>query len=273
MGLIYCAGFQATGSTGTGYMQAVVAGSTATIAAGYYLPADVGTVNFSSSPNVVYAGQAYTPFTTAIKNAFDAATGTVFTVTGGAGAYTISRATSFTLTFSGAAQLRLRDALGFTQNQTSSLVGGVYQVTSEVMPAYIMESAISGRTNVVGHYEPDDIADEAVSDGGQAFVITRKTTELLMTWQQSMEPRSSVYEWAQYSIALNTVPWTWQQWFKHTRGSHPFWCIDALEGEPEGVLYQLTAKGSSFRPQRVTADYDDQWIIPFEARWLARQVP
>jgi hypothetical protein len=270
MGLLYCAGFQTTGSSGTGYMQAVVAGSTATIATGYYLPCDIGTSDFQSSPGVAYAGPAYTAFTTAIKTAFDTATSSTFTVTwsNSTGKYTISRATTFTLAFSTTAELRLRDALGFTGNKS-----GANTYTSDVVPAYICDSAIAGRTNVVGHYEPDDIADEAISDGGEAFVITRKTGELLMSWQQSMEPRSSVYEWAAYAASAYNVPWSWQQWFRHTRGSHPFWCIDALEGEPEGVLYRLTAKGASFRPQRVTADFDDQWIVPFEARWLARYIP
>lgn len=263
-GLLYCAGFQVSSGAA---MTATVAGSTATIASGYYMPA-MQTSLVYPVPGTAWAGAAYTNFTTAIKTAFDTATSSTFTVTFNAttGLYTISRATTFTLSFSTAADLRLRAALGFTGNKS-----GANTYTSDVVPAYVCRSEILGRTNVNGQFEPDDIAEEAVSDGGEAFVVTRKTGEFLMTWQQSMEPRSAVYEWAAYVAASSsTIPWSWQQWFSHTRGTHPFYVNDTLEGEPNGAVYRLTSKGASFRPQRVTADYDDQWIIPFEARWLGR---
>lgn len=265
-GLLYCAGFQVTSSAS---MTATVAGSAATIASGYYMPA-MQTSLVYPTPGVAYAGAAYTNFTTAVKTAFDAATSSNFTVTFDTttGLYTISRATTFSLTFNTGtpSDMRLRAALGFTSNQTGN---NLY--TSQVVPAYVCRSEILGRSNVMGQVEPDEIAEETVSDGGEAFVITRKTGEFLMTWQQTMEPRSAVYEWAAYVAASSSsIPWSWQQWFKHTRGTHPFYVNDTLEGEPNGAVYRLTAKGASFRPQRVTADYDDQWIVPFEARWLGR---
>lgn len=272
MGLLYVCGFRVTSSS-PGSMTLSTLGTGATISAGYYLAGNLGTSTFSSTPSVAYSGQAYTPFATAIKTAFDAATGTTFTVTWSSttGLYTITRATTFTLTFSTAADLRLRDALGFTANRTSSFVGGVWTLTSDVVPAYVLDSTIAGRTNVTGPYEPDDIAEETVSDGGDAYVITRKTSELLIEWQQSMEPRSKVMTWAAYVTNSNqNIPWSYQQMFRHLRGTYPFFVDDDLTGEANGVLYQLTARGASFRPRRVTADYDDQWIIPFEARWLAR---
>lgn len=263
-GLLYCAGFQVSSSAS---MTATVAGSAATIASGYYMPA-MQTSLVYPSPGVAYAGAAYTNFTTAVKTAFDAATTTTFTVTFNTttGLYTISRATTFTLSFSSASDLRLRAALGFTGNKS-----GANTYTSDVVPAYVCRSEILGRSNVMGQVEPDEIAEETVSDGGEAFVITRKSGEFLMTWQQTMEPRSAVYEWASYVAASSSsIPWSWQQWFRHTRGTHPFYVNDTLEGEPNGAVYRLTAKGASFRPQRVTADYDDQWVVPFEARWLGR---
>lgn len=263
-GLLYCAGFQVTSSAS---MTATVAGSAATIASGYYMPA-MQTSLVYPTPGVAYAGAAYTNFTTAVKTAFDAATSTTFTVTFDTttGLYTISRATTFTLSFSTAADLRLRAALGFTGNKS-----GANTYTSDVVPAYVCRSEILGRSNVMGQVEPDDIAEEVVSDGGEAFVITRKTGEFIMTWQQTMEPRSAVYEWAAYKANSNSsIPWSWQQWFTHTRGTHPFWVNDTLEGEANGAVYRMTASGASFRPQRVTADYDDQWVVPFEARWLGR---
>jgi len=270
MGLLYAAGFQVTSSS-PGNMQAVVAGSTATIGAGYYLHGALDTVEFRPQPGVAYEGYPYSAFADAVKTAFDTATSDTFTVSWSltTGLYTISRATNFTLAFSGAAQIRLRNALGFTGDKS-----GANSYISDVVPAFCVESEIAGRTNVLGPFEPDDIADEAVSDGGDAFVITRKTWEQIMSWQQSMEPRTNVYQWAANAANAGLdVPYSWQQWFYHTRGAHPFWCNDSLAGETSGVLYQLTAKGASFRPQRVTADFDDYWIVPFEARWLAAYVP
>lgn len=263
-GLLYCSGFQVSASAA---MTATVAGSPASIANGYYMPA-MQTSLVYPTPGVSWTGAAYTNFTTAVKSAFDAATGSTFTVTFSTttGLYTISRATTFTLTFSSASDLRLRAALGFTGDKSGS-----NSYTSDAVPAYVVRSEILGRTNVMGQYEPDDIAEETVSDGGEAFVVTRKTNEFVMTWQQSMEPRTAVYEWAAYKAASNSsIPWSWQQWFAHTRGTHPFYVNDTLEGESNGAVFRLTASGASFRPQRVTADYDDQWIVPFEARWLGR---
>lgn len=270
MGLLYVCGFRVTSSS-PGSMTLSTLGTGATIASGYYLAGNKSTATVYTDPATLYSGQAYSVFTSAVKTAFDSATGTTFTVTWSSttGLYTISRSTTFTLTFSTAADLRLRDALGFTADRTSSFVGGVWTLTSDVVPAYVLDSTIAGRTNVTGPYEPDDIAEETVSDGGDAYVITRKTSELLIEWQQSMEPRSKVMTWAAYAANSDkNIPWSYQQMFRHLRGTYPFYLQDGLDGETKGVLYQLTARGASFRPRRVTADYDDQWIIPFEARWL-----
>lgn len=270
MGLLYVCGFRVTSSS-PGSMTLSTLGTGATIASGYYLAGNKSTATVYTDPATLYSGQAYSVFTSAVKTAFDSATGTTFTVTWSSttGLYTISRSTTFTLTFSTAADLRLRDALGFTADRTSSFVGGVWTLTSDVVPAYVLDSTIAGRTNVTGPYEPDDIAEETVSDGGDAYVITRKTSELLIEWQQSMEPRSKVMTWAAYAANSDkNIPWSYQQMFRHLRGTYPFYLQDGLAGESKGVLYQLTARGASFRPRRVTADYDDQWIIPFEARWL-----
>ena len=38
-------------------------------------------------------------------------------------------------------------------------------------PYYLMVPAIAGRTEFTDVYEPDDLAEEAVSDGGDAFVV------------------------------------------------------------------------------------------------------
>lgn len=260
MGLLYAAGFQVGG---TNTMTCTVDGSAATIAAGYYMPGDYYTGGIWPTPLAAsYTGQAYSAFTTEVGAALTAAAGTYScTHDPATGLYTISSGGNFTLSFSTAADLRLRAALGFSGNKS-----GASSYTSDYVPIYQIVSTIGGRSNVLGPYEPDDIAEEGVSDGGVDYVITRKTDEQLMSWAQMMEPRSAVYPWAK--DAAGESGWTWRDWFAHTRGTHPFACGEVLSGEDYGAVYRLTARGASYRPQRVTADFDDYWSIPFEARWL-----
>lgn len=264
MALYYRAGFYVGGQN---TMTATVAGSAATIAAGYYVPGDfdLGFGALVDTDDGVWTGTEYGKFTSAIKTAFDAATGSTFTVTWSSttGRYTISRGTVFTLTFATDADLRLRAALGFSGNKS-----GASSYTSDFVPAYIMATAVSARTDVVGPYEPDDIAEEAVSDGGEAFVVAKKTTEQIMTWVQGFEPRTSVLR----SASSQGVD-SWQWWFRQTRGAHPFLIqFEGLAGEGDGWVYQLTAKGASFKPRRYAADDDTYWVVPFEARWIGRLV-
>lgn len=266
MGLLYLAGFQVGG---TNTMECTYNASPATILSGYYLPGTLyDTNNVQTAGGQLYneGGDQYTAFSSAVSAALSLAAGAAVTVnwSGTTGFYTISAASNFTLTWSGAAALRLRNALGFTGNKS-----GANSYTSDTVPAYIMLSAITGRTDLRGPMEPDDIADEAVSDGGEPFVVTKKTEELLYTWVQQAEPVTSVR-----SFAVSTVYsyWSWQDWFRHIRGTHPFALNDGLEGETDGCLYRLTAAGASYRPTRMASDDETYWTVPFEARFLGKFV-
>lgn len=265
-GLIYACGFQVGG---TNTMAVKVGAPTATVADGYYMAGDLTTASVLSSDGSAWQGQAYTSFATAVKSALDTATGTVFTVSWShvTGLYTITRSTTFTLTFStaGAAGTRLAAALGLSGDVTSTNISGTWTVVSTAPPVYTMVSAIGARTGVQGPTEPDDIAEESVTEGGVDHVVTRKQTELRSSWSQSMEPRSAIYYSARQAASLL---WSWQEFFRHVRGTHPIWVGDALEGEEQGAFYRLTAKGAAMKPVRVTADFDDQWSVPFDARWL-----
>jgi hypothetical protein len=269
-GILYLAGFQVGGAN---TMTLSTLGTGATVAAGYYMQGqDTSTASYAQEePDVTsWTGQQYTAFSAAVKTAFDAATGATWTVNFDetAGLFGLSKTGgAVALTFSTAADLRLRAALGFASDQ-----GAATSFQATVVPHYAMFSVISGRTDVQGAVEEDDMAEESVSDGGVDYVITRKTRADLISWKQAMEPRSSVYPFARRTSST-PLAWTWQEWFRHCRGTHPFLVVDALEGEPAGAYYRYTAKGASHRPQRVAADYDDYWLIPHEARWLARREP
>lgn len=263
MSVLYAAGFQVGGAN---TMTATVAGAVATITPALYLPGEFDTNNLADRDGNTWTLTDYTAFTAAVKAAFDAATSTTFTVTFSetTGKYTVSRATTFTLSFSTAADLRLRAALGFTGNKS-----GANTYTSDQVAGYCLLSAMGARTyeGAPMDQEPDDVAEESVDDGGQAEVITRKTSENLATWWQTMEAKASVYKLTA-SAASSTI-WTYEDFIKNTRGTHPFVCLDANMAEAaDGVLHRFTAKGAAFRPRRVSPDYDDLWNIQFITRDL-----
>lgn len=267
MGLLYASGFQVNTALN---MTCTVDALPATITSGYYMPGDYATADVWPTPVAAsWTGTAYTSFATEVAAALTAAAGTyTCTYSTVTGKYTVASAGTFTLDFATAADLRLRAALGFTGNKS-----GAASYTSDVAPAYSMVSTIEGRTNVLGPYEPDDIAEESVSDGGVDHVITRKTGERLMSWVQQMEPRTAVDPWALDPAGTGGVGWTWKEWFAHTRGTHPFVCNEPLLGESGGAFYRLSAKGASFKPQRYTADFDDYWTVPFATRHLGAYKP
>lgn len=267
MGLLYAAGFQVGGAA---TMTVTINAGVATITPGYYMQGDFDTSAAYTTPSVNgWTGQQYTGFADAVASALTAAAGATVTCAYSrtTGKFTIAKALTFTLSFATAADLRLRAALGFTGNKS-----GANTYTSDQVPNFSLFSAITGRTNVQGPFEPDDIAEESVSDGGVDYVITRKTSEQLMSWDQAMEPRAAVYPFAR--AAGGSTLWTWQDWFRHVRGTHPFVVHgDALEGEPEGAFYRYTAKGAASRPRRFMSDFDDYWVLPNEVRWLAQVEP
>lgn len=263
MTVLYAAGFQVSADAA---MTCDVQAAPATITLGTYLPGAYSTANVTTNaiPGVAYARTAYTGFAAAVKAAFEAASPSTFTVTlsSTTGLYTISRSTNFTLDFAGPSALRLRAALGFSGNKS-----GASSYTSDYVPDFVMLGAIGARSQVTNLQEDDDVGEESVSDGGDAEVITRKTDEFFSTWAQTMEPIAAVYRRSR--AVAGSSAWTWEDFVKRTRGAHPFMVYDSTT-TPTTTLHRFTAKGASFRPERVTADFDDQWIMRFATRDLGK---
>lgn len=264
MGLLYCAGFQVGGSVAMG---ATFAGITVTVNDGLYMPGTLDTNNLDALST--WVGDHYTAFVDRMSAelAPDPTLSITWDVT--TGLYTCAKSGGGTLsiTFPGtAAGTALREALGFSGNKSGSA-----SYVSDFLPAYEVESVISARTAHQAPLEPDDIAEESVSDGGDAFVVTRKTSEELWSWVQKAEPRAMIKE--RWRTGSGGVGWSWEKFFQHARGTHPVWCSDSLVGEVDGAFYRFTAEGASYRPTRETSDFDDLWIVPFSARWLAAWNP
>lgn len=256
MTLVYTSGFRVGG---TNTMTCTIAGFSATITAGTYMAGQ-----YSAASLMAEGG--YTPFTTQLAAAFDAAGGGPWTVTHSltTGKYTVSRATTFTLTFSSAADLRLRAALGFTGNKS-----GAATYTSDEVPKYVLLPAITARSSVSGVYEADDIVEEAVSDGGDPYGTALRTGELLSDWTQTMESKAATFSRA----ATVGNAWCWQAFFAHHRGTHPFGVTGSGDDESGYPCYLLRADGASFHALRVTADDDTYWNIPFRCRDLGEMNP
>lgn len=232
--------------------------------------AATGTIASTTYSHVTFASlvTGYSAFSAAVVTALASAVAGTYTVnlalaTGSPGiAYTIYSAAGFTLSFPAtAAGARCKAALGFSSNTPTGAgnVGSPY--VSDVRPIYAVVAAMDARSDFSDVYEPDDITDEAISDGGTPYSVSRLTSELDCDWTQTMETKAATFT----GSATAAVPWTWQAFSRHVRGQRPFGVYEAATAHR---LYRLRADNTSFHPQRVEGDYDGLWNIPFRTRDL-----
>ncbi len=258
MALYYVAGFD---TTRIGAMTVVIGGTvgaaTATVTPGTYAHS-----TFANATSAEVS--VYTDFATALAAALTAARpAATWTVAWSSTTYlyTVSCTVAFTLAFNAAAAAPLARVLGFntaiTSNQASH-VGGF-------RPYYLMVPQIAGRSEYTDVYEPEEIAEEAVADGGTAYSISKDTSELWCDWSQNMETKAATFTRAAADAGV-TVLWTWQDFWKHCRGEQVFVVFDDNYGLP----YRLRADGASFKPNRVASDYDGLWNLEFATRDLGR---
>lgn len=178
--------------------------------------------------------------------------------------YTISHATTpFPIAFTGESGTNMRRALGFAGDRTSAL-----SHTSDVTPYYLIEQAVSARSEYQGPREPDDLGNESVDDGGSAFGVFRESSEILDHWTQQCETKAATFTHA----ATATVPWTWQAFFRHCRMTHPFTVYDGVSDANDGPhVYRLRAEGAAMTADIVEPmedDVDTYWLIAIRARDL-----
>lgn len=175
---------------------------------------------------------------------------------------------NFTLTWTGTGGVNLRRALGFSTTATSSL----FIATGDIRPYYVLVPQIAGRSKMSDLYEDEEIVTEAVSDDGTPFSISKErsvnpsdvTPIRYCDWQHAMETKAATFA----RSASASVPWTWEHFFMHCRGEHPFAVVET------GVttrLHSLRAEGASFDSttrQRVVSDYDGLWLLNLKTRDL-----
>lgn len=240
-------------------MTCTVAGFAASVASGYYAHQTLAscTINGVTVPSVT----SYTALGVAVKTALDAAGGGPYTVTHSATThlYTISRATTFTLNFSGgAANTRLAHALGFTSTNHT----GANSYTSDVRPYYVIVPTEAGRMGMLPFlYEPEDIVETAMSDGGTPYSTARNTNEAWSDWTQPFEAKAACYDTA----ALAAAPWTWQMFFRHTRGTRPF---AVYESTLFNAVYKNRPEGARWKITPVNSDLDTLYNLAFHAYYV-----
>lgn len=238
---------------------AITAGPTGTITIpeGYYSHVKIGDGGI--------AGQSYYDvFVAYVETQLDAlSAGFTVSFNSTTRRYTISRVSgTFTLNFAGDSGVNLGRALGF---QNGSYMTPALSHASDCCPYYIMETAISARSEFSNVYEPEDLVDEAVSDGGTPYGVGRESDEYWCDWVQQMELKANTLALA----ALPAAPWTWQHLFRHARATHPFLVFDALADIEGARVYTLRAEGAQFTSDvrmPVESDVDRLWNIKFSTR-------
>lgn len=152
-----------------------------------------------------------------------------------------------------------KNVLGFNSFPTSAAAS----ISSQIRPYYVISPAIGGRSNVSFDYESDEISYDGDADDGNSFGISRTTAPLFHDWTQPFEPRTAVYK----RLATTAIPWTYQHMFEHARNIEPLLIQDADGGVgTDDMVCKLTAPGSVFRAQPVTADFDDIYNLNFQTR-------
>lgn len=229
---------------------------TVTISTGRFCHSDLTSV-LGSGEYVAFAG--------ALKTALEAASANTqtYTVTWSTTAqtYTISSTAAFTLTFSGAAGIRMRRILGFTASTSSST-----SHVSDMVPYYTWAAA-QGISEKSGAYEAGDAAFDDEGDDGSHDGIARETIATYEEFSVLHEAHDKVIQ-RRATEAVGDVSWTLQLLFQHCRVQEPIRTLD--EEAVEDTVRFLRASGAHFAPARTIEGSDDFWGVTFETRIVGR---
>lgn len=220
------------------------------------------------------AGAQYGAMRTAVQAFLNAVVGSGFTVTWDAVnlAYTIARGSAFTLEFPNTdGGNNAADILGFARNTSYA---SATSHTSVRRPFYVTRSRIDGQSRQSDEYEPNGIAVDGEADDGTSYGIARGVAPIYLDWQQPMEQPDAIATPAENATTIfrrdagAIAPWTWQDAWVHARNVEPICLYDAATGD--GLVVKMRQSQAQFSPQRVTADYQGLWTMPFETRLIGR---
>jgi hypothetical protein len=157
----------------------------------------------------------------------------------------------------------MRNILGYNSLPTSN----ASSTSSQIAPYYVIATNIDGQSSVSDDYEPSGFSFDGETDDGSSYGISRESAPTYFDWTQMMEPKAITFT----RNAATATPWTYQHLFAHARNVEPiYWVPDTAPTPTTAACYKLRADGAHWAPQRVTADYDGQWNIPFRCRLVGR---
>lgn len=165
--------------------------------------------------------------------------------------YTITCDEAFVITAS--TNQLATEILGFYSLPTSSATSHV----SDTQANYAIKGIRGGRQDDKP-YEPDDIADEGEATDGLHYGFADLTPPKYRDWVIPME----TLEKTRKEEVTGTELWSWEHLYEHCRNINPFLLIDGAGSH----VYYLRGKHAGFNPQRVRANYDGLWHIPFRCR-------
>lgn len=214
-----------------------------------------GTYCHTDLTSVLGAG-SYDDFAGALATVLDASatSSTSYVVTWNTSTlvYTIATVAGCSLTFPNTdAGNRMADALGFTRNSTTSTLT---TQTGTRRPFYVIDGDMGGRSGWTRVHEGDDIVSQAEAEDGSTYAVARTVAPLYDDWTVPFETLEATFE----ASATTAVPWTWEHFFKQSRGIEPFAVFDDA-GDSVHVL--RGPRGARFKPARASEDWDGRWNI------------
>ncbi len=190
---------------------------------------------------------SYALLSTAIQNAMNAvSSGYTVSFSTTTLLYTISRSSSFTSVDSGTNTVA-RNVLGTGGTFPVNAVANA--ITFSLRPYYVIRSEQGGAGDTSGDYEPDGTVLVAYADSAASKGIARYETPIHNDFTLPFEKDEAI--WAHRAAAA--VPWTWEHFFEHVRGSHNFLAVDGTYS----TSHKLRAEGAHLRPIRIREDWDE----------------
>ena len=174
------------------------------------------------------------------------------------GKYTLSGATTFTITFNSQNSANL---LGFSDLTLT----GASSYESSFPCSYCIVPSFNGRSQWSREYEPGNISSLAISDSAKVQVgVGRTTVPKYMDWEQVSESYIRVFT----DDATTHTYFTWQQFFEHCRQTKPF-VVNTTDGD--GIeCHMFRSDGSNFKPIPIDTNNHEYWLIRFRTIFMGR---
>lgn len=170
--------------------------------------------------------------------------------------YTLEYSATMSVTFGNAETAAL---FGFTTLTLTSAAS----YTSPSVPWGCIVPILSAVSSPSTNYEPDGIANQAVSASGAVTGLARSVAPIYRDWVQQYESKEKTLRIS----AQTTHPFTHQELFEVCRTGLPFVVVDGF-GEVDEIhnkeVFYLRTEGSMFKCERATDSNDAQFHVSYK---------